>query len=98
MYQIKIELRDVSDNKISYYSSRIEAKEQFMLLIDNYSSPGQCYAWDDEIQDENLYCGVCSMCSIISENENSSLEVPDLLFINDYANIILQEVSHTNTP
>ena len=91
----------VIGEEIEMFNTLNEVKIRFYTLTDELTNMPDCEAWnsenmgDNEELNENLCCGICSMCSVVCEFNEQEINAENnfvLHFSNDEHQIIVKKI------
>ena len=66
--------------EIEFFNTFNEVKTSFRRLVDELTNIPDCEAWnsenmgDNDELNEDLCCGICSMCSTVFENDETEID------------------------
>ena len=100
-YRLQHNLLETGE-EIETFNMINEVKMRFYILIEELTNIPDCEAWnsenmgDNDELNEDLCCGLCSMCSVVYENEEQELNNENnivLHFSNDQNHIIVKKTN-----
>ena len=86
MYHIIHSKINIGQSSTTEYHTSQQAYNSFLTLINQLTAIPDCQVWQDYgdnekilDQDDRLFCGKCSMCSSIYEQDDNGInrEIPD---------------------
>ena len=96
----------VIGEEVEMFNTLNQVKMRFYTLIDELTNMPDCEAWnpenmgDNEELNENLCCGVCSMCSVVCEFDQTEINDENnfvLHFSNDEHQILVKKIVYNSS-